>query len=265
MKYKLIVMDVDNTLLCTDKSVSEKNLQAIQRCKEKGVMVSLASGRPALDVLYYAKQIGIEDNYHVSDNGAGIFKGSQRKIIKEFDRDFYLDLVDKLTSNNIECGVFSSENFEFVYEEGSDVIAEGIKIYFPVTKSRVGDVKDIHGVYKISTYFHDDKEFEFVKSLEKEGYMEGVIPDPYFFDMMPYGVTKIYGTQAIAEKLGISMDEVIVMGDQDNDYTNIQGAGLGIAVANATDEVKSIADVVLEQSCDEDAVAYVIDKYILGE
>ena len=61
------------------------------------------------------------------------------------------------------------------------------------------------------------------------------------------------------------MDEVIVMGDQENDYTNIKGAGLGIAVSNATDDVKEIADVVLEQSCNDDAVAYVIDKYILGE
>ena len=95
--------------------------------------------------------------------------------------------------------------------------------------------------------------------------MEGVVPDPNFFDMMPYNVTKIEGTRAIAEKLGISMDEVIVMGDQGNDYTNVKYAGLGVAVANATDDLKEVADVVLKQSCDEDAVAYVIDKYILGE
>ncbi|MGN8912799.1 Cof-type HAD-IIB family hydrolase [Anaerofustis butyriciformans] len=265
MKYKLIVMDVDNTLLCTDKSVSKKNLEAIKKCMDKGVMVSLASGRPALDVLYYAKQIGIEDNYHVSDNGAGIFRGNDRKIIKEFNRDFYIDLIDKLKSNNIECGVFSSENFDFVYEEGDDIIAKGIKIYFPVTKSRIGNIRDIKGVYKVSTYFHNDEEYEFVKGLEKEGEMQGVVPDPNFFDMMPYNVTKIEGTRAIAEKLGISMDEVIVMGDQGNDYTNVKYAGLGVAVANATDDLKEVADVVLEQSCDEDAVAYVIDKYILGE
>ena len=265
MKYKLIVMDVDNTLLCTDKSVSEKNVEAIRKCKDRGVMVSLASGRPALDVLHYAKMIGIEDNYHISDNGAGIFKGNDRKIIKTFNRDFYLDLVDKLKEKGIECGVFSSEDLDFIYEEGSDDIAKSIDIYFPVTKARIGDIKDIEGVYKISTYFNDDEEYEFVKGLEKENEMSGVIPDPHFFDMMPYEVTKIKGTEEIAKELGISMDEVIVMGDQENDYTNIKGAGLGIAVANATNDVKEIADVVLEQSCNDDAVAYVIDKYILGE
>ena len=265
MKYKLIVMDVDNTLLCTDKSVSKKNLEAIKKCKDKGIMVSLASGRPALDVLHYAKMIGIEDNYHISDNGAGIFKGNDRKIIKTFNHDFYIDLVDKLRAKGIECGVFSSENLDFVYENGSESIGKSIEIYFPVTKTKLGNIKDIKGVYKISTYFKDDKEYEFVKGPEKENEMSGVIPDPNYFDMMPYEITKIKGTEAIAKELGISMDEVIVMGDQENDYTNIKGAGLGIAVANATDDVKEIADVVLEQSCDEDAVAYVVDKYILGE
>lgn len=265
MKYKLLVMDVDNTLLRTDKSVSEKNIEAIKKCRDKGVMVSLASGRPALDVLHYAEMIGIGDNYHVSDNGAGIFKGRKRKIIKKFNENFYLDLVDKLRSHNIECGVFSGDDSDFVYEQGSETIAKGIDIYFPVTKSRVGDIKQIKNVYKISSYFKNDEEFAFVKSLEKENEMSGVIPDPNFFDMMPYNVTKIVGTEEIAKELGISMDEVIVMGDQDNDFTNIKCAGLGIAVANATDEIKDIADVVLEQSCDDDAVMYVINKYILGE
>jgi len=265
MKYKLLVMDVDNTLLCTDKSVSEKNVEAIQKCKEKGVMVSLASGRPALDVLHYANMIGIGDNYHVSDNGAGIFKGKDRKIIKKFNQDFYMDLVDNLRKNNIECGVFSSDNLEFIYEKGSDDIAKSIEIYFPVTKARQGDIKKVTGAYKISSYFKDDREFEIVKGMEKENEMSGVIPDPNFFDMMPYNVTKIIGTMEIAKEMGISMDEVIAVGDQDNDYTNIKGAGLGIAVANATDEIKEVADVVLDRSCNEDAIAYVIDKYILGE
>ncbi|MCQ4795704.1 HAD hydrolase family protein, partial [Anaerofustis stercorihominis] len=75
------------------------------------------------------------------------------------------------------------------------------------------NIKDIKGVYKISTYFKDDKEYELVKRLEKENEMSGVIPDPKYFDMMQYEITKIKGTEAIAKELGISMDEVIVMGD----------------------------------------------------
>ena len=265
MNYKLIVMDVDNTLLSTHKTISKKNMEAIKKCMDKGVMVSLASGRPALDVLYYAKQIGLEDSYHVSDNGAGIFKGEDRKIIKNFNEEYYHYMIEQIKQHNIECGVFSSENLDFVYEDGNDTIAKGIKIYFPVTKIKTGDISNIKGVYKISAYFHNDEEYQFLKGLEKEGEMEGVVPDPNFFDMMPYNVTKIYGTKAIAKKLGITMDEVIVMGDQGNDYTNVKGAGLGVAVANATDDLKEVADVVLKQSCDEDAVSYVIEKYILGE
>ena len=110
MKYKLIVMDVDNTLLCTDKSVSKKNLEAIKKCKDKGIMVSLASGRPALDVLHYAKMIGIEDNYHISDNGAGIFKGNDRKIIKTFNHDFYRCVYE--TGVIIASGIGGIETIE---------------------------------------------------------------------------------------------------------------------------------------------------------
>ena len=98
MKYKLLIMDVDNTLLCTDKSLSEKNREAILSLRDSDVMVSLASGRPAIDIYSFAQQVGIEDNWGVSDNGAGIFHGRERSIIKFFNRDYF----DYLTNNNMK-------------------------------------------------------------------------------------------------------------------------------------------------------------------
>lgn len=264
MKYKLLVLDLDNTLLCTDKSISKKNQEAIDKCIENGVMVSLASGRPAADVFWYAKKMGLEESYHVCDNGAGFFRGEDRKITKVFTQDFYSSLIDKLLGSGYECGVFLRDNPDFVYDENCSILTKDMAKYFPVTKVRTGDLKKQKNVYKVCTYFKDDNEFKFVKSLEQEGEMEGVVPDPNLFDMMPYGVTKIEGTKNIANKIGINMDEVIVMGDQHNDLTNIIGAGLGVVVSNAVEELKENADVVLKRSCDEDAVWYTCEKYIFN-
>ena len=265
MKYKMLIMDVDNTLLSTDKTVSEKNQKAIDRCIENGIVVSLASGRPAADVMIFAEGIGVHENYSSSDNGAGIFKGEESWIIRNFDKDYYDHLCDFMDEHGIEYASFDAKNKQCICPERCEIIPETIQIYFPVTKVVKGDPKAIEKPYKISAWFRDDEELELLRTLEGEGKMNGVIPDPHWFDMMPYGLTKVVATEEIAKRYGFSMDEIIAMGDQQNDETNIRGAGLGVAVANAVPESKAAADVVLEQSCDDDAVAYVVNKYIFGE
>lgn len=265
MKYKMLMMDVDNTLLSTDKTVSEKNQEAIDRCIENGIVVSLASGRPAADIMIFAEGIGVHENYSSSDNGAGIFINDKSRIIRHFDRDYYNRLCDFMDEHDIEYGSFDAKNRKCIYPERCTIIPETIQIYFPVTRAVAGEPRDIEDPYKISAWFRNDEELELLRTLEKEGQMSAVIPDPHWFDMMPYGVTKVVATEEIAKIYGFSMDEIIVMGDQQNDETNIKGAGLGVAVANAVPESKAAADVVLEQTCDDDAVAYVVDKYIFGE
>lgn len=258
-------MDVDNTLLCTDKSLSAKNREAILKLKDTDVMVSLASGRPAVDIYSFAKMVGIEENWGVSDNGAGIFRGKDRSIIKFFNRDYFDYLIDELERNGIERGVFSGGDPDFIYTEDSPLLGREMLKYLPETKEKIGDIRDVEKPYKVCAWFKNDRERDIIQSLEKEGEMSGVVPDPGLFDLMPWNVTKIIGTREVAKRMGITMDEVIAVGDQQNDQTMIEGAGLGIAVANAVDVVKDSADVVLRQSCDDDAIAYVIEKYILGD
>lgn len=265
MKYRLLIMDVDNTLLCTDKSLSEKNRKAILSLKDSDVMVSLASGRPSIDIYSFAQMVGIEENWGVSDNGAGVFHGKDRAIIKFFNRDYFDYLIDELERNGIERGVFSGGTPDFIYTEDSPLLGREMLKYLPVTKERIGDIRDVEKPYKVCAWFKNDRERKIIESLQVEGEMSGVVPDPGLYDLMPYNVTKIIGTRELVKRLGITMDEVIAVGDQQNDQTMIEGAGLGIAVANAVDVVKEAADVVLKQSCNDDAIAYVIEKYILED
>lgn len=263
MKYKLFVIDIDNTLLDFNKQASKKNLESINEGLEAGINVSLASGRPAIDVLYHAKMIGLENSYHVSDNGAGFFKGDNITIPKIIDNEYYKYIISSLLDNGFECGVYSSSTKDFVYDKNAKHIKQVLNEYFPVTKFRVDNIRNKENIHKISVLYNNDNELNFLKSLEKKDVMNGVIPARNIFEMIPYGVTKIDGTKNIAKKLNIDLREVVTIGDEENDISNVKYAGLGIAVNNAINELKEVADVVLDYSCNEDAIYHAVHKYIL--
>jgi hydroxymethylpyrimidine pyrophosphatase-like HAD family hydrolase len=79
---------------------------------------------------------------------------------------------------------------------------------------------------------------------------------------MPKGITKAYGISLLAKDLGIEQEEVMCIGDEENDLPMIEYAGIGVAMANAISRVKEIADVVTDSN-EEDGVAKVVEKYVL--
>ncbi len=261
--YKLLILDLDNTLLSSDKSISKLNREAIARAKENGVMVSLATGRCPIDIYHLISTLELEDNLHIGNNGISIFKMNVfSEDVKVFERDYYLYILSELEKNNIPYGVFVEKGFVF---EKRDIIEEKISKYMKLTPAILGDTKSLVNPYKVCAYFKDDEQLKYLRSLEKEGQMSGVIPDANILDMMPYGITKYSGALEIAKRLNISRENIIAVGDQENDMELIKGVGLGIAVKNAIPEVKKVADVTLDKTNNEDAIYHVINRYILSD
>ena len=85
----------------------------------------------------------------------------------------------------------------------------------------------------------------------------------YFIDLSPRGISKWTGAIRLAKEMGISTKEIIAVGDQENDMQIVANVGLGVAMKNAVDSLKKVADVVLPYTNDEDGVAYLIEKYML--
>lgn len=263
--YKLLVIDLDNTTLKSDKSISKKNMQAIKECMKNNIMVSIASGRPPADVGEYVKMMSLEESIHTGDNGSTVFKlNDWTKVTNVIADEDYIKIASFLEENNIDYGIFKNGNLDFLYWDKSEIIQESIKKFFLKTKVLEHDVLNSKGVYKICIYYKNEEELSLCRDMFKNLEVESVIADKGFLDVMGRGTTKFSGVMQIADILGIVEEEIAFVGDQENDLPAIIGSGLGVCVNNAVDSVKEHSDVILKQTNNEDAIYHLVYDYILS-
>ncbi|GFP74709.1 sugar-phosphatase [Clostridium fungisolvens] len=265
--YKLLALDLDGTLLNNNGEISKANAKAIELAKEKGIKVVLATGRPIDGIKNYISQLNLlEDDYVVAFNGALVQKTRDKTVIGRkgltiSDLNKIYELSKKLNVNihihtDKECitpkiskySLFEAKlnsiplkEIGFEDLQGDTVIN---KIMF-IDEEQIID--KISGL--IDEEFHD--EYTVVRSL------------PYFLEFLNKEVNKGIGVKMLANSLGISMDEVICIGDHENDIHMIQYAGLGVAMGNAVDSLKNAADYITKSN-EENGVAHVIEKFILN-
>ncbi|GAA0078380.1 sugar-phosphatase [Clostridium sp. CTA-5] len=266
--YKLIALDMDGTLLTSDKKISERNKKAIKKAEEKGVKVVLASGRPSEGLRHYLEELNLlkEEDYVLSFNGAvsqnaktgeimssTVLKGSDLK---------YLNNIAKETGVNIHA--FSEERGLITpkISQYTEVEADINKIN--ITIADFDSIDDDENIVKVMMIDPEEVLEETIKKLPKEVYEKYTVlrSTPYFLEFMNKEVDKGEGLKKLAESLGIKREEVIAMGDAGNDLSMVKYAGLGVAMDNAFPEVKEVAEFITKSN-DEDGVAYAIEKFVL--
>ncbi|WP_297633389.1 sugar-phosphatase [uncultured Clostridium sp.] len=266
--YKLIALDMDGTLLNSEKKISERTKEAIKKAREKGVYVVLASGRPIDGLLKYLTELDLisDDDYVLSYNGC---------------------LVQKSKSRDVICDVtIKGEDLNYLYNLSREV---GVNIHaFSKTRGLITPKNSKYTQYEADQNFigltevsHEnlDLEEEIIKIMmidEPEILEEGIekLPEelkekysiarsaPFFLEFFNKEANKGLGVKLLAEHLGIKKDEIITMGDAMNDYPMIEYAGLGIVMDNGSDELKEIADYITDSN-DNDGVAKAIEKFVL--
>lgn len=265
MKYKLLITDLDGTLLSTDKTVSKKNLQAIHKLIKAGKHVAVGSGRQYVDAYKFAKKIGCENEYNIANGGCTVFKGHTQYIVKYFDKEKYENMVNILRDKNIPFIVTTGDSQDVFYEGTNEFEVECRRLN-PDTSLKFikKDVMTLKHPFKISSSYTNVDELFLHKEMERrDSKLKADIAGEYFVDLIPKGVSKWTGTLKLAEELGISTDEIIAVGDQENDYDIVKNVGLGIAVKNASNKLKSVADVILDYTNDQDAIYHIIHDYML--
>ncbi|EDS78510.1 phosphatase YidA [Clostridium botulinum C str. Eklund] len=267
--YKLIALDMDNTLLDSSKLITTKNKTAINKASKKGVKVVLATGRFISGISKYLKELDLDnkDNYCVTCNGAIVVNAGTHEIISktllEYDDLCYLYnlsrklgvYVHALTADKcivpkynkftaIEIGMNQVEYEEMPFSE-LDQSVEIIKILFVGPKEQIASI---------------------MNNLPKEVYEKYTVMRSHdnFLEFLNKKINKGFGVQCLGEKLGINKDEIICVGDAENDLHMIEYAGLGVAMENAFPDVKKAADYITYTN-DESGVAHVINKFILNE
>ena len=263
--YKLVATDMDETFLDHGHQIPEANIRAMQRMKELGVLFVPSSGRwysSIMDNFAHLDPALLEGSYVISYNGGFINRVGDPK---------------PLTS----CGI-GRACAEELYALGCELgkcmhvnVADGHVFVCDAPEAERTYLEKISGVTHFNSAEHTDLSFldgrDIVKVLFMDPDFEGLqqlglelepMARRLGVEFMPAGIDKGYGLKKLAEMLGIPMDQVIGVGDSANDLAMIKAAGLGVGVANVTDDVRPYCDAVLESTGDEGAFEELVEKYL---
>jgi len=266
--YKLIALDMDGTLFNSQKKITPRTVEAIKKAKEKGCYVVLASGRPTEGMTPTASQLGLISNndYMLTYNGSLILNTGSKEIISSAiltgkDAKELCEIAQKL---NVNLHAFSTEKGLITPKENEFTLVEATinKINFSLCEFvTLGDDEGILKVMMIDPEDHLNRVIEQLPAYLKEKF-SCARSTPEFYEFMNPNGHKGFAIATLAKHLNLSADEIICVGDGGNDQQMIEFAGLGVAMDNAVDEVKAIAQYITTSN-DEDGVAKVIEKFML--
>lgn len=273
--YKLVAIDLDGTLLDSRKMISDENKEAIKNAINAGVNILICSGRIYAGAKIFGKEVGTRLPV-ITCNGARIKDMDTDEVIysKSLNLETCRSIVDVCHDMGIYYHVYLGDTMF------TEQLAHSSLFYWKKNKelpieSRVSIevVDDIQ--YYLEKYPDDiskvivisDVPEELSKTRKELQKVKGIeIMSSYYnnIEIMTQGVSKGKALKFMAERYGIKQEEVIAMGDNENDLSMIEYAGLGVAMANGEDYVKEAADFVT-LSNDDNGVAYAINKFVLNK
>lgn len=268
MKYRLLVTDIDDTLLTTDKRITDTVKDAIFKAQDKGVTVAIASGRLPIGVKPYADALRIPERggCYLAFNG-GLVLDAQGNVLHSSVLDLkYLHAIYKaLRPYDVAVLVHKHDKIYTDNNQNSYAYTEPEALHQPLylLDDLLTDVDwELHKIL-IAGEPELLKEIEPVLKAQFGGELDIFLSAPWFLDIMPKGVNKGVGVKYLAKRLDIPMDAVIACGDSYNDISMVEASGLGVAMKNGEEALKAVADYVTQRDCDHDGIAEVVEKFIL--
>lgn len=264
--YKMLVLDLDDTLLRDDYSISNRNKELLLKAQNQGVIVVLASGRPTPAMIKYAEELKLAhfNSYMISFNGAVVTSMKNNEVLFEttLTQKEIHSLYDFSVDNNVHIITYSHKGV--VSETESEYIDVELKLTgIPHCKVRSFKNEITESAAKCILLEHPDYLRTVEKKLKAERTDLSVARSkPFFLEVMPQGIDKAASIDRLANMLDIRPSEVIAVGNAGNDLSMVKYAGLGIWVDNVSDELRHEADFIVASNND-DGVAEVVERFIL--
>ncbi len=273
MSYsRILFVDLDRTLLCDDKSVSHKNREAIKRALDSGNYVVAATGRSVESGRLVVKDLGltIPGCYMIAFNGAVLYDCSADRVLyaKTIPVQYVYQLFDKAHRAGIYIQTYNQTDIlTEKHTKELDFYTKNNKMTYKLQPD-VAMALDAepHKVLLISlTGRKVLEDFQAVNLGWTEGKMSTFFSCDQYLEYCPLGVSKGATIEYLCRFLNIPMEHTIAVGDEENDVAMIETANIGIAVKNAVQEAKDVADYITINDNNHDAIAEVISKFIFNE
>ncbi len=269
----MMCIDMDGTLLNSKHVINEENIEAIKKATEKGVLIAVCTGRLFTSAAYFADLIGVKTPV-IASNGAYIRDKNTDKVIYKslLGNDNCNKIMNILRKYNIyphfnsydsiftEKIVYSSE----FYSRMNETLPRYRRIKIKLVENWENVFKEYEGeILKCIAIDQDIDKLKLAKmEMLKEEDLEVVSSWENNFEVMQKGVSKGKAVNILAKHYSINREDIICIGDSENDLSMIKFAGLGIAMGNASDYIKKNSDYVTVTN-DESGVAKAIYKFVL--
>ncbi|MCD7826137.1 MAG: ATP-dependent zinc metalloprotease FtsH [Clostridiaceae bacterium] len=267
--YDALILDIDGTLVNSDKVVSEATRDAIVDAQKRGKTVAIASGRSISGIRRTAASISLEDfgGYVIAYNGTTVINCKTGECIfnQTIDPELLAPVYAAAKEANVGITVYHDQTRELIAGNGVDKYIEADAKACEVTIRQVDNlVRDID--FPINKFLLSGDP-EYMKEVEKQmqekfGSRLNVFrSDPFYVEILPRFIDKGVAVQKLIRHLDLKKDKVICVGDSFNDLPMLRCAGLGVAMGNAQPEVREAADFVTGSN-DEDGIVTVIQKFM---
>lgn len=266
---KLVAIDIDGTLLNDHHEVTSEVKDAIRKAKAKGVKIVLCTGRPLVGVQQYLTELELreEGDYVISFNGAMVQDTFTKKVVSHLtlEKEDLIYLSELSEEAGLHMHFFDDKTLYTAnrnigkytvveaYLTGSQLVfseIEKMPADFKMSKAMMIDEPEIleAGIKKLPSDLGD--RYHLVRSA------------PFYLEILNPEASKGNAVKQLSELLGMKQEEVMCIGDHENDTTMLEFAGTAVAMGNAIPRLKEMADFITETN-NNSGVAVAIEKFVL--
>ena len=261
---RLVLSDVDGTLVRSDKSLSDATVDAVARLAEAGVAFAVTSGRPPRGMSMLVGPLGITTAVAAFNGGEFVTPSLQEISTLDIPDDLVPGIIDLMDSHGIDTWVYSGAGWYVLDPDGAHVARESDTVEF--SPSVVDSFEGIGPVAKVVGVSNDHDAVARAESDARDSFGDHVSASrsqPYYLDVTHPEANKGGALRFLAKHLGIETSQVATLGDSANDVLMFAHSGLSIAMGNADGGVQRAARRVTRTN-DEDGFAWAIDRFVLA-
>ena len=267
---KILFTDLDDTLLNRRKELPQENAEAINQALDAGHVIVFNTGRPLPAVLPLLKRLRLDRAgcFAVTYNGGLIYDLDQEKVLykKSIPLSHVCHIFREAEAQGLYCQTFSDTSLLCrSYTEETDFYVQRSGIPWEADPGFPDTLTD-EPIKVLVIHLHDKNRLDDYRrkiTPWAENKLAIFYSNDYYLEHVAYGISKGESMQFLCRHLGISMDQTIAVGDAENDISMIKAAHTGIAMQNASEDVKAAADYVTSADCDHCGFREAILKFML--
>lgn len=253
-RIRLVLTDLDETLVYDGHPVGTRSVQAIKGLQEAGVIVAVCTGRAPQSALPIIEQLGI--HYYVCNNGATVYAGDKLLVQREIPAEVSYGLISFFDQHGLTSLIATPSGYG-LSQASDQFYRTHSEFHLPVMPEAewAQPTQKVHCPGSAHLYAECKARF---------GELANVIYHPRYLEVAPLGISKQAGAQVLIEQLGLEPFQVAMVGDGQNDLEAVRWAGLGCAMGNGDPLLKSSADLVLP-SVEEDGAASLFELILAAQ